>query len=190
MTHGIATGISMTAEELLRLPRGRARFELIEGELTVMEPGGAEHGAVAMEIGALLHAHVREHRLGRAFGAETGFILVPGEKPTIRAPDAAFVARANAERIGRTEKYWPEPPDLAVEVVSPGDSFSAVNAKAVAWLEAGTRLVIVADPAAETVSVYRSGEVLTRRGEETVDAGDVVPGWAPAARDYFSTTNW
>lgn len=185
MSYAIATGILMTAEELLRLPRGRARFELIEGELTVMEPGGAEHGAVAMEAGAHLHAHVREHGLGLAFGAETGFVVVPGDKPTIRAPDAAFVSGANVERLGRTDKYWPEAPDLAVEVVSPGDSFSEVNEKALAWLDAGTRVVIVADPASRTVTVYQPGEVLTRRGEEAVDAGEVVPGWAPRADALF-----
>ncbi|MEA2390010.1 MAG: hypothetical protein QOK31_119 [Solirubrobacteraceae bacterium] len=185
MTHAIATGIEMTAEELLRLPRGRARFELIDGELTVMEPGGAEHGAVAATCVALLHPYVRERGLGIVFGAETGFVLVPGDKPTIRAPDAAFVARENVERLGRTEKYWPEAPDLAVEVVSPGDSFSAVNAKALDWLEAGSRVVIVADPGTRTVTLYRGNEMTTLRGEETIDAGDVVPGWAPHVADLF-----
>lgn len=185
MSYAIDTGIVMTAEELLQLPSGRARFELIEGELRVMEPGGAEHGAVAISVGALLYAHVRERDLGIAFGAETGFVLAPGDNPTIRAPDAAFVSRENIERLGRTEKYWPEAPDLAVEVVSPGDSFSAVNEKALAWLEAGTRVVIVVDPASRIVTVYRPGEVLTRRGEEAVDAGDVVAGWAPTAGALF-----
>lgn len=187
MTHAIATGIPMTAEELLRLSRGRARFELIEGELTVMEPGGAEHGAVAVRIGAKLFTYVEEHRLGAVFGAETGFVLAAGEKPTIRAPDAAFVSRANFERLGPTEKYWPEPPDLVVEVVSPGDSFSAVHEKALAWLEAGSALVVVADPRTRMVTVYRPGGVMTAlRGDDPVDAGAVVPGWTPPADDLFS----
>lgn len=185
MTHAIATGIRMTAEELLQLPRGRARFELLEGELSVTEPGGAEHGIVAVEIGALLHAHVRAHQLGVVFGAETGFVLAPGEKPTIRAPDAAFVTRENVERLGRTEKYWPEAPDLAVEVVSPGDSFSAVHEKALAWLEAGTRLVIVADPDTRTVTGYRRGSMETWAGDATVAASDVVADWAPRATELF-----
>jgi len=185
MSYAIDTGIRMTAEELLQLPSGRARFEVIEGELRVMEPGGAEHGAVAMQVGSLLHVHVREHQLGTVFGAETGFVLVAGDKPTIRAPDAAFVSREKTERLGRTEKYWPEAPDLAVEVVSPGDSFSAVNEKALAWLEAGTRLVIVADPPTRTITLYRTGSTATLQGDDIVDPGDVVPGWAPRAADLF-----
>lgn len=177
----------MNAEELLRLPRGRARFELIEGELTVMEPGGAEHGAVAIRIGAKLFTHVDERGLGAVFGAETGFVLVPGDEPTIRAPDAAFVSRENVERLGPTEKYWPEAPDLAVEVVSPNDSFSALHEKALAWLEAGARVVLVADPSTRTVTVYRSGGDMTAlRGEKTIACGDVVPGWQPRAADFFS----
>jgi len=185
VTPAIATGIRMTAEELLQLPHGRARFELVDGELRVMEPGGAEHGMVALETGALLREHVRERRLGLAFGAETGFVLVPGEKPTIRAPDAAFVTRENVERLGRTRAYWPEAPDLAVEVTSPRDSFSAVHEKALAWLEAGTRLVLVLDPDTRTVTGYRPASMETFCGEATVTASDVVAGWAPRAAELF-----
>jgi Uma2 family endonuclease len=185
MSNAITTGIEMTAEELLRLPSGRARFELIEGELTVMDPGGAQHGAVAATAAALLHPHVREHWLGLVFGAETGFVLVPGDKPTIRAPDAAFVSRENVERLGPTEKYWPEPPDLAVEVVSPSDSFSALHEKALAWLQAGSRMVLVADTSTRTVTVYRPGEIEALRGDDAVDGRDVVPGWAPRVTDFF-----
>ena len=188
MTHAIATGIRMSAEELLQLPRGRARFELLDGELSVMEPGGAEHGAVAVRIGAKLLTHVDEHGLGAVFGAETSFVLIPGEKQTIRAPDAAFVARENVERLGRTEKYWPEAPDLAVEVVSAGDSFSAVHEKALAWLEAGTRLVLVADPDTRMVTGYRRGSMETWAEDATVGASDVVAGWAPRAAELFGAT--
>jgi len=188
VTHAIATGIRMSAEELLQLPRGRARFELLDGELSVMEPGGAEHGAVAVRIGAKLLTHVDEHGLGAVFGAETGFVLVPGEETTIRAPDAAFVARGNVERLGRTENYWPEAPDLAVEVVSAGDSFSAVHEKALAWLEAGTRLVLVADPDTRMVTGYRRGSMETWAEDATVGASDVVAGWAPRAAELFGAT--
>lgn len=143
---------------------------------------------MAVRIGAKLLTHVDEHGLGAVFGAETGFVLVPGEETTIRAPDAAFVARGNVERLGRTEKYWPEAPDLAVEVVSAGDSFSAVHEKALAWLEAGTRLVLVADPDTRMVTGYRRGSMETWAEDATVGASDVVAGWAPRAAELFGAT--
>ena len=38
----------MTAEELINLPRGQYRYELVKGELLTMSPAGGEHGAVIM----------------------------------------------------------------------------------------------------------------------------------------------
>lgn len=68
----------------------------------------------------------------------------------------AFVRRERVEAAGRVEGFWPGAPDLAFEVVSPSDTHAAVTGKAVAWLEAGCRMVLVADPEQDAVSVYRS----------------------------------
>lgn len=175
----------MTADELLRRPDDGLRHELIRGELTTMAPAGSQHGIVALRIGRFLGNYVEEHGLGQTFGAETGFKI--GSTPdTVRAPDAAFVARERFESVGPTEKFWPGAPDLAVEVVSPSDSYSEVQDKVFDWLEAGTRLVMVADPRRRTVTVYRSSkeiEVLTVR--DLLDGGDVVPGWRLPIADLF-----
>src|SRR5205823_693078 len=113
---------ALSAEELLRLPDRDRRLELIEGELREMPPAGAEHGTIALRIGALLERAAREHG-GRAFAAETGFVL-SRNPDTVRAPDAAYVTAQGAERAGDVRGYWPGAPDLVVEVVSPGDLYS------------------------------------------------------------------
>jgi Uma2 family endonuclease len=75
-----------------------------------------------------LAQHVEERGLGAVYAAETGFLL--GRDPdTVRAPDAAFVRRERVEEVGETEGYWPGAPDLAVEVVSPGDAYAEVEGK-------------------------------------------------------------
>src|SRR6267142_1449161 len=102
----------MTAAELSELPGGEARYELVEGTLITRAPAGAEHGEVAAGIGARLYSYVHEHRLGKTYAAETGFLL--GEGPdSVRAPDVAFV---RAARIVSVRTYFPGAPDLAVEV--------------------------------------------------------------------------
>ncbi len=82
----------MTAEELLRLPDTEHRYELIAGRLVTMPPGGAEHGAVAMNLAYYLTAHVMRGRLGEVFAADTGFIL-RHNPDTVRAPDVAFIRK-------------------------------------------------------------------------------------------------
>jgi Uma2 family endonuclease len=129
--HALAT----TAEELWLLPDNGQRRELVEGQLRVMPPAGFEHGRVTSTANWLLSAHVRTTGIGVTLAAETGFVLA-SDPDTVRAPDVAFVSRANADAVGPTVRFWPGAPDFAVEVVSPGDSFSEVEAKALGWLAA------------------------------------------------------
>jgi Uma2 family endonuclease len=176
---------ALTAEELLRLPADNRRLELIAGGLHEMAPAGAEHGAVAARILALLDHSAAETGAGRVFAAETGFLLSRAPD-TVRAPDAAFVTQERAEATGRVPGYWPGPPDLAVEVVSPGDSYSALHEKALAWLQAGVRVVLVADPASRHITVYRSStDVRVLTGDEPVDCHEVLPRFAPRASTLF-----
>ena len=123
----VATRI-VTAEELARMPDDGCRYELVRGELKQMPPSGGPHGNVANEVSWSLTSHVKAHQLGIVFAAETGFRL-SSNPDTVRAPDCAFVSRERIERIGIPEGYWPGAPDLAIEVVSPGDSFTEVEEK-------------------------------------------------------------
>ena len=108
----------VTVDELLRMPNDGFRYELVQGELRRMNPAGNEHGRVAMNVGISLGTYVKAHDLDAVYAAETGFKLAT-DPDTIRAPDVAFVSRSRVEAIGDMEGFWPEAPDLAVEVVLP-----------------------------------------------------------------------
>jgi Uma2 family endonuclease len=104
----------MTAQELLQYSHEPYRQELIRGSLREMEPAGGHHGRVAMSIGRLLANHVAAHEPGFTFAAETGFQL-EWDPDTVRAPDAAFVARRADEPEAPEPGFWRGPPDLAIE---------------------------------------------------------------------------
>jgi Uma2 family endonuclease len=175
-----------TAEELLCMPDDGMRHELVLGELRVIPPPGFEHGRVAATVGILLGAHARRTGSGVTVAAETGFLLA-SDPDTVRAPDAAFISKERAERVGRTEKHWPGAPDLAVEVLSPGDSFREVQDKALAWLAAGTIAVLVLDPAKRTATAYRGqGDAHVHGPEDTLDLSDAVPDFNVAVAELFS----
>lgn len=151
-----------------------------------MSPAGHRHGRIAARFTAKLAPFVEEHRLGECFAAETGFIL-QRNPDTVRAPDVAFVGR---ERLRATtiaeEGFFPGPPDLAVEVVSPGDSYLEVEAKVGAWLDAGTRVVVVLDPQRSVAAVHRSTARTETLGVGNVLAlSDLVPGWTLSLEDLF-----
>jgi Uma2 family endonuclease len=176
---------SCTADELLGLAYDGARHELVEGRLRVMAPPGAEHGRVASTVHGLLFAQVRLTDAGVTFAAETGFLLAR-DPDTVRAPDAAFVTAERAAAAGRTDKYRPGAPDFAAEVISPGDGFAEVEAKALGWLAAGTRLVLVLDPTRRTATAYRGPrDVRVHTGDDLLDLSDAVTDWHVPLQDFF-----
>lgn len=150
----------------------------------MMTPAGWSHGEIAFEIGRLLGNFVADHNLGRVFAAETGFRL--SQNPdTVRAPDVAFVT---TDRLPSEHApgFFPGSPDLAVEVLSPTDTMSEVQAKVQDWLDAGTKQVWVADPDKRTVVIYRPQrvmEVFTSGDELRVD--DLLPGFTLQVADVF-----
>ena len=110
----------MTAESFEIFASQNGRCELIEGNVRMMSPAGSEHGYVAAEILVLLGSHVRQHKLGRVYAAETGFIIQQSPD-TVRAPDVAFISTDRLpEREGRG--FGTIMPDLVVEVISPSDT--------------------------------------------------------------------
>jgi Uma2 family endonuclease len=174
-----------TASELFGMPDDGFRYELVKGELRKMSPSGSEHGATIVNITVLLAQDVRARKLGVCFGAETGFKLA-SDPDTVRAPDVAFIRSERIPETGLPKKFWPGAPDLAVEVLSPGDTRREVDEKVEDWLEAGVLAVWVINPKQRVVTVYRSVKDATRLSEgDELDGGDVVPGFRCKVSEIF-----
>jgi Uma2 family endonuclease len=175
----------VTAEELLHMPDDGYRYELVRGELRKMAPAGYLHGRLAINVTTPLDGYVRSHNLGVVCAAETGFKLA-SNPDVVRAPDVAFIRRQRVEEVGDVEGYWPGAPDLAVEVISPGDTYAEVEEKVFDWLAAGTRMVILVKPRQRAVTVYRSSsDIVMLTEHDVLEGGDVVPGWRIQVRELF-----
>lgn len=176
----------ITADELLALPRGEFRYELVKGELIKMSPAGHDHGRIIMQLAAPLATHVKQNALGNVYAAETGFILEINPD-TVRAPDIAFIGGERVQAVGRTRGYWRGAPDLAVEVLSPDDRVSEVEEKVAEWLTAGSKQVWVVSPRLKTITIYSSlTNVKTLTEKDVLSGGEVVPGFEIAVVDIFS----
>jgi Uma2 family endonuclease len=174
----------MTAEQLLTYDARGMRTELVRGALVVREPAGYRHGSVAARILSALAAFLERdqvaraaaHPLGEVLAAETGFTL--HRRPdTVRAPDVAFVAWDR--RPEATAGFAELAPDLAVDVLSPGDRPGEVLAKVADWLDAGTRVVWVIDAERRVARVFREdGSVSVLGADDMLDGETCLPGFA------------
>jgi Uma2 family endonuclease len=172
----------ITADELLVMPHrdehgNQCRFELIRGELKIMSLAKPLHGVICARLNFRLSGFVEKHDLGETFGAETGF-LVEHAPDSVLGPDVAFVSHERLATVENFEKYFPFAPDLAVEVLSPGNTVREINEKVVMYFAAGSRAVWVFNPKKRTTAVYASpSDVCILSEHETLEGGEVLPGF-------------
>jgi Uma2 family endonuclease len=174
----------MTADELIRLPRGRARHELVRGILRTFPLARMEEAIVTSEVCHSLGAFVRDRHLARVV-VGVGFLLTV-DPDTVRAPNVAFLRRERLESAGIPQGYYPGAPDLAVDVVAFVDLYLDVHVKIAEWLERGTQLVFVVDHRRRKVAVHWTDQTFQELGvDDVLDGEDVVPGWSLPVRDLF-----
>ena len=144
--------------------------ELVGGQVVELVLPGLRHGVLVAGLSYRLREYAGASGLGLVV-SDTGFIL-SRDPPTVRGPDVAVVFK---DRVPAPipVKFFPGPPDLAVEVLSPDDRPGEVAAKVVDYLRAGARAVWVVDPDKRTVSVH------TPRGAVTYQRDEVLRGAPP-----------
>jgi Uma2 family endonuclease len=175
----------MTADEFFAMADDGLLHELVRGEVFTMSLPGGEHGEVAGEVFWRITNHVKSAKLGKTYPAETGF-LIKRDPDTVRGPDVAFVRAERLRQIINPQKYLPLAPDLAVEVLSPNDRDELVLEKVREWLTAGSQAVWTVDPRAKTVTIYRPhAEPVTLTENQTIDGGDVLPGFMCRVAEFF-----
>ncbi len=158
-----------TEQDLLRVLDSEDRIcELIDGIL-VEKTMGYYESLLSMALGYFLNDFLRRHDLGIVLG-EAGTLRILGDQ--IRVPDVAFLSWQNFP--GRVLPAEPVPalaPDLAVEILSAGNTNREMERKLDEYFAAGVKLVWFIDPISQSVAVYKD-----RHQHETLVVGDSLKG--------------
>ncbi len=157
------------------------RFERIQGGIVEMSPSNPYSSAVANLIAHYITAYVLERKTGYVTGEQGGYDL-PGENTY--APDVGYISKERQAELPRTG-FNPIPPDLAVEVVSPGNTANEVQQKTQDYLNAGTRIVWVVYPDLQSVTVHTPEGAKTLEINDTLDGGEVLPGFKLPVKNIF-----
>jgi Uma2 family endonuclease len=167
------------------LPSGTVRYELDNGRLVIMAPPGDLHGAVELNIGTELKVQGQRRGLGKARSGDVGVVLRRDPDRVVGA-DAVFVATGSLPIRRSPEGYLETIPDLVVEVRSPNDTGPEVLDKVREYLEAGVKVVWVADPAVQTITAHRRDqEPQVFHAADTLAVEDIIPGFRALVEDLF-----
>jgi len=176
----MATGTLLTLEEFARLPDEPGKQELSEGEVIVVPPAKFIHNKIARRLYDALRDWSVANRIGEVW-FEAGFQLGPR---TVRQPD---VAVALGEPVAPEDGWLQGPPDLAIEVLSSGNSAEDIETKISQYLNAGARLVWIVSPKARHVRIYRAdGTHTLLRGADNLTGEPVLPGFSLSLSELFA----
>jgi Uma2 family endonuclease len=155
--------------------RERRLFELVDGVL-VEKVMGYWESLLAIELASLLRNFVNPRKLGRVAGEAGMLRLSPG---LVRIPDLSFISRTRLARYRRSRPpILPLAPDLAIEVLSEGNTRREMERKVSEYFASGCRLVWLIDPRRRAVAVYTSpANPVTLTEKQTLTGGDVLPGF-------------
>ena len=165
--------------------REKRLCELVDGTL-VEKAVGYRESLLALFLARVLDAFVRAKNLGLVSGPDGTMRLFAG---LIRIPDVAYVSWQRVPGGRVPDRPVPDlAPDLAVEVLSEGNTPAEMARKRREYFEASVRLVWEVDPDARTVAVYTAPDQPTTllRENEMLTGGDVLPGFTLALRELFA----
>jgi Uma2 family endonuclease len=171
-------------DEFAKLPDAK-RFDLVDGRLFERAADYSDRW-IAGEIFARLANYGTIHEHGWAFPPATGFTFRYHDFEYVRRPDASYVLRDRMPHGQSGMGHCRIRPDLAVEVISPGDLYFDVEQKVKEYLDVGIRQVWVISAQSRTVLAYSRGASprLFHETDELV-AEDLLPGFRCRVADLF-----
>jgi Uma2 family endonuclease len=176
----------LNEDDLWKLIAEGKNVSLKHGKLITMSPASRNHGRVANNVAFHITAFVKKYKLGGCYTAETGFV-VERTPTTIMAPDFAFIAKERDKP--QAQGFGLIVPDFVLEVMSPSDSMSDAIEKTLDWINAGVKLVWVADMKEKCVIAcfQKSGEMKTVRytKKSFIDGGDIFKGLRCKVSEFF-----
>ncbi len=183
----IKPGARVTEEELLRLPKDGpgnptlARYELVDGRLKEV-PTIFTHDAICLNLIWLLGPYMKGHGTGTT--GQSGFRMTGGN---IRIPDFSFTRKSRLPGGKVPNTFGDLAPDLCVEIISPSEERAEVARKVREYFDGGAEQVWHLFPDQQRVVVFMSPtETRTLDADDTLTAGDILPGFSCRVEDLFN----
>ena len=167
------TTARMTLDEFLTLPEEEPALEFEDGMVTQKVSPKGRHSTLQTWAVEQINARIRPRKLGHAFTE-----LRASFANMSRVPDVSVYRwdRIPRDANGRVADDFTEPPDIAIEIVSPGQSVNRLIRRCLTFVDAGVLVAVLIDPSDESIVVVRPGvEPIGLAAGDTLDLSDIIP---------------
>lgn len=158
-------------------------YEIIGGE-RIPKKEGARHGSVGVQTISALGAYLDDHPIGELFASTTTYQLDGNEL----MPDISFMAESRIPPTGVPVGNWEIAPNLAVEVISPTDSWDRINKKVWLYFAAGVQQVWLVSLTLQHVIIHDSPtQISVVTANEDLTSETLLPGFKCRVNDLFAS---
>lgn len=159
-------------------------FELVNGQIVLMDYTGDEHGIIESELSRYLGNFTATRKLGWVLVGEVG-LYTRYAPDTVRGVDVIFISR---QRLSAPKgKALQVAPELVVEIISPNDRWSELRTKIAEYFAIGVERVWIVEPEKKQLLVYRSPTDFTQLNQqETVHGEGILEGFALPLHELFA----
>lgn len=175
----------LTLGEFLDLPEEEPALEFEDGEVTQKVSPKGQHSTLQFRFAERINRSTEPRKLAFAF---------PELRTTFAGrsyvPDVAVYCweRIPVTAEGEVADDFVEPPDIAIEVVSPEQRVNWLVRKCLWYVANGVHIALVVDPADKSVLLFRPGQPpLALQGSERVALDDVLPGLELTVQELFDS---
>lgn len=166
---------NLTLEEFWLLPEGETAFELVDGKAIPKVSPKYFHSSLQKTLLRLIEICCQGK--GRIL-PEWAVVLQRNGKDWVPTPDLTYVSYDRLPKQWKRNEACPVPCTLAIEIVSPGQSFAEFEEKARDYLSAGCDRVWVFEPEIPRLTAFfPSGEQLVYEGDRPTE-DELLPGFS------------
>lgn len=176
----------MTIDEFLKLPSSECLRELVRGRVIESKLPTSRHGHVCMEIGGRIWAHASRTKIGRVIIGNAAVITLR-EPDCMRGPDIAYYSRERLPLDRIPHGHLKVMPDLVVDVLDASDHWSDLIEKSLEYLHAGVLVVSIADPAKESIAIFRDGQApRLLHAADQFELPEILSDFRVPVREFFA----
>lgn len=179
------TSAPLTLDQFLALPEEEPSLEFFDGVITQKVSPKARHSALQGELLEQINRSARRNKVARVF---------PELRTTFagasRVPDIAVYRwdRIPRDTSGELVDDVLVPPDIAIEIVSPGQSVNALVRRCLWYVDHGVQIALLVDPSDRSVIAFRpNGSINSWYGEDRIDLSEILPDFSLTVEQLFAS---